>query len=208
MTVGGRLRRKLVEGRGEEELCVVVATLAPADEAEVRNHLPLVLLVAQLPKEGERLFELLNGQRDAAGMDESQSKVVERQSLGVTVTELTHDRQRETMLLGSLLVIAFASQLCPELVESTRAVGRGRFVLANLEEGAGTTRRAADGAPEVLLKAERSQPFSHLVPAREPDSSNQGDSDEREEQDDAETGSGKHPGQQEPEPREREHATA
>ena len=102
----------------EEALGVFVSTLAPADEAEVRDHPSLELLVAELPKDGERLLEVLNRHRDAAGgMNESESEVVERQRLGAAVTEVTHDRERGAMPFGCLFVIAFTSKLRSELIE-------------------------------------------------------------------------------------------
>jgi hypothetical protein len=45
LVVGGRVWRKLVQGRVEEALGVFVSTLAAADEGKVRDHLSLVLLV-------------------------------------------------------------------------------------------------------------------------------------------------------------------
>ncbi len=53
-------------------------------------------------------------------MYESESEIVERQRLGLPVTERTHDRERGTMLLGRRFVLAFTSKLRPELVESKR----------------------------------------------------------------------------------------
>lgn len=69
----------------EEAHGVFVSTLTAADKAEVRNHLSLVFLVAELPKDDERPLEVLNGYRDAAGMNESESEVVERQPFGTPV---------------------------------------------------------------------------------------------------------------------------
>ena len=43
----------------EECLGLFASTLAPVDEAEVRDHLSLVLLVSELPKNDERLLEVL-----------------------------------------------------------------------------------------------------------------------------------------------------
>ena len=120
LAVGGRLWRELVEGRVEEALGVFVSALAEADNGEVCDHLSLVLLVAELSKDVERLLEVLNRYGDAAAMYESESEIVERQRLGLPVTELTHDRERGTMLLGCLFVLAFTSKLRPELIESKR----------------------------------------------------------------------------------------
>ena len=130
LAVGGRLWRELVEGRVEEALGVFVSTLAAADNGEVCDHLSLVFLVAELSKGDERLVEVLNRYGDAAAMHESESEVVERQRLGLPVTELTHDRERGTMLLGCLFVLAFTSKLRSVLIESKRltlAVDRDRF---------------------------------------------------------------------------------
>jgi hypothetical protein len=104
----------------EEARGVFVSTLAEAHEADIRDHLPLVLLVAELAEDGGRLFEVLNGHRDAARVNKSESEVVERQCLGTPVTDLTRDRERGLMLLGRLFVVAFAPELRPELVESMR----------------------------------------------------------------------------------------
>jgi hypothetical protein len=104
----------------EEAIGVFVSTLAAADNGEVCDHSSLVLLVAKLSKEVERLLEVLNRYGDAAGMYESESKVVERQRLGLSVTELTHDRERGTMLLGCPFVLAFTSKLRPLFIESKR----------------------------------------------------------------------------------------
>ena len=116
-TVGGRLGRKLAEGCVEEALGVFVATLSAADEPEVRDHSSLVFLLAELPKDGERLLEVLNRYRDAAGMNESKGEVVECQRFGASVAELTHDLEGGTMLVGRLFVLALSSQLCPEPIE-------------------------------------------------------------------------------------------
>ena len=114
----------------EEALGVFVSTLAAADDGDVRDHLSLVFRVAELSKCDERLLEVLNRYRDAAGMYESESEVVERQRLRLPVTELTHDRERGTMLIGGLCVLAFTSKLRSVLIESKRltlAVDRDRF---------------------------------------------------------------------------------
>ena len=105
----------------EEALGVFVSTLAAADNGEVRDHLSLVFLVAELSKGDERLVEMLNRYSDAAAMHESESEVVERQRLGLPVTELTHDRECGTMLLGCLFVLAFTSKLpLPMLISSSK----------------------------------------------------------------------------------------
>ena len=130
LAVGGRLRWELVECRVKEALGVFVSTLAAADNGEICDHLSLVFLVAELSKGDERLVEVLNRYGDAAAMHESEGEVVERQRLGLPVTELTHDRQRRTMLLGCLFVFAFTSKLRSVLIESkclTLAVDRDRF---------------------------------------------------------------------------------
>jgi hypothetical protein len=106
----------------QEALGVFVTTLATPDEGEVRDHLALVLLVAELAEDDGRLLEVLNRLRDAAGgVDESEGKVVQRQRLRAPVTELTQDPERGPMLLGRLFVIAFAPELRPELIESKRS---------------------------------------------------------------------------------------
>jgi hypothetical protein len=49
MTVGGRLRRELVERCMEETLGLFASTLTAVDKAEVGDHESLVLLVPELP---------------------------------------------------------------------------------------------------------------------------------------------------------------
>ena len=109
VTVGGRPRRELVERLMEEGLGLFASTLAAVDEAEVCDHLSLVLLVPELPQDDERLLEVLQRRRDA-GVGQSESEVVERQCLGAPVTEVTHDGKRGAMLFGCQLVVAFASK--------------------------------------------------------------------------------------------------
>ncbi len=114
----------------EEALGVFVSTLAAADNGEVCDHLSLVFLVAELSKGDERLVEMLNRYSDATAMHQSEGEVVERQRLGLPVTELTDDRECRTMLLGCLFVLAFTSKLRSVLIESKRltlAVDRDRF---------------------------------------------------------------------------------
>ena len=74
-----------MEGRVQEALGIFVSTLPPTHRAQVCDHLTLVLVVAELAEEDERLLEVLNRDRDAAGMNERESEVVERQRLGTPV---------------------------------------------------------------------------------------------------------------------------
>jgi hypothetical protein len=120
-----------------------------------------VFLVTELPKEDERLLEVLNCYPDAAGMEESESEVVERERLGAPVTELTEDRKRDTMLLGRLFAIALTSKLRPERIEPKRfavQVDYGWFLLANLQRGPDLMRSDVCEALEVVLKAELVEP--------------------------------------------------
>jgi hypothetical protein len=234
VAVGVRLWRKLVEGRVEETIRVFVSTLSAADKGEVRDHLSLVFLVAELPKEDERLFEVPDCWRDAAlGVNESESEVVERQRLGAPVTELTQDLERCTMLLGCLVAIAFAPKLHPELIEPTRLavpVDSLSFPLTNVSECTGSMRNDVCALLQSLLKAVLAEPrlelpgsaldrregdrqaLSNSVAPQEPESSRQRTSDKQEgqgsEQDDAESESRQHAGQEEPDSGERENATA
>jgi hypothetical protein len=117
LVIRGRVRRELVEGSVQEALGVFVPALAAANEGEVCDHLSLVLLVPELAKDDERLLEKLNGYRDAAGgVNQSEGEVVERQRLGVPVTQVAQDRERGPMLCGGLFVIALAPKLRPALV--------------------------------------------------------------------------------------------
>jgi hypothetical protein len=106
----------------EEILRLFTSTLPAVDKAKVGDHLSLVLLVAEFPKDDERLLEVLKRCRDAAGVNESESEVVECQCLGAPVTEVTHDRERGTMLFGCQFVIACTSKLRSQLVEPKRLV--------------------------------------------------------------------------------------
>ena len=134
---------------------VFVATLAAADEAEVCDHLPLELLVSELPKEIERLLEVLNRHRDAtARVNESEGEVVERQCLGAPVAQVTHDRKSGAVLHDSPFVIPVTSKLRAELVESMRpttAVVYGRLwlPLVTLQEAMGPPRSAARVTPQT-----------------------------------------------------------
>ena len=83
----------------EEGLGLFAPTLAAVDKAEVGDHLSLVLLVSELPKDDKRLLEVLKCRRHA-GVSESQSEIVECQCLGAPVTEVTYDGERGTMLFG------------------------------------------------------------------------------------------------------------
>jgi hypothetical protein len=143
----------------EQALGIFVATLTAADEAEVRDHLPLELVVSQLPKEEERLLEVLHCHRDAsAGMNEREGEVVERQRLGAPVAQLAHDRKGGAVLLYGLFVIALPSKLRAELVESMRAgaaVVCGRLSPMILQEGVCPPGNAVRGAVGPLGNAVR-----------------------------------------------------
>ena len=120
-------------------------------------------------QEDERLLELLNGQGDAAGLNESKSQVVARQRLGPPVTELVHDLERGQVLLGCLLSIALTSKLRPELVEPARLavpVGCGWFLPASFDDGPGSLGRDARYAAPVLVEVELTEP--RLDRARSP----------------------------------------
>ena len=180
---------------------------------------------------------MLNRYGDAAAMHESESEIVERQRLGLPVTELTHDRERGTMLLGCLFVLAFTSKLRAELIESKRLtlpVDCDWFPPKGLR---GTRSQRADHrgesgreVPQSLPKPElaeprlkvlgspldrtegRLQPPSHRIAAQEPRRSDQGAPEEGQaegnQQDGYEPKSGQHSGQQEPHAGEHENATA
>lgn len=218
----------------EQALRIFVATLAPADDAEVCDHLPLVLLVTQLPKQVERLLEVLNGHGDpAVGVNESKSQVVERQRLGAPVPDATHDRERRAMLLDGSFVSAFPPKLRAELVESVRLAaavdfGRRRFPVVILHEGMGAPRSAVCVPLQVFPRGELVQarlsapgdPFDRRgahtkrtfdpVAALEPKRSGHDPCHEREDEGDeqyyAEPESPQEPGEQEPDPRECEDA--
>ena len=69
----------------EEIHGLFTVALAAMDDAEVGQNSPLVLLVAELVKEDERLLEMLNRLRLGAALSESEREVVERQRLGLLV---------------------------------------------------------------------------------------------------------------------------
>lgn len=200
----------------EQVLGILVATLPPAEEAEVCDHLSLEFLVSELPQEDERLLEVLNRDRDAAGgVHESESEVVERQRLGAPVAQVTHHHQRGPVLLDGAFVIAVTPKLRAELVEAMRfaaAVDFGRLglriLLVRLHEVMGPPGSAVRVALQVLPRGELVQArlaspgdaldrrsadtkrALHAVAALEPERSghyaSQKHEDEGEEQDDAE----------------------
>jgi hypothetical protein len=220
----------------EQVLGILVATLAAAEEAEVCDHLSLELLVSELPQEDERLLEVLNRDRDAAGgVHESESEVVERQRLGAPVAQVTHHHQRGSVLLDGAFVIAVTPKLRAELVEAmcfAAAVDFDRlglrFPLVRLHEVMGPPGSAVRVALHVLPRGELVQArlaspgdaldrrgagtkrALHPVAALEPEHSGQDapkqHEDEGEKQDDAEPESPEEPGQEEPDPRECEDA--
>lgn len=221
----------------QEALGVFVSTLAAPNEREVRDHLPLVLLVAELVQDDGRLLEVLNRLRDAAGgVDEREGQVVQRQRLCAPVTELTQDPERGPMLLGRLFVIAFAPKLCAELIESKRSAVqacRGWFSLTKLRrvspdapsgsldtptatcaERAGATRGdLCERAKSPLDRSDRNpQSLSHPVAPHEPECSDRDASDDkrrqRSEKDDSQSERRQEPGQEEPHPGGCENATA
>ena len=104
----------------EESHSLFGATLAAMDEAEVGDDLSLVLFVAELSKDGECLFEVLNGCSVSPVLSKREREVVERQRLGVLVAEVTDDGQRDPVLFGGLMRVASASQLRSALVEPER----------------------------------------------------------------------------------------
>jgi hypothetical protein len=137
------------------------------------------------------------------------------------------------MLLGCLFPIAITPKLHPERIESKRLAVRidsGSLLLTNLHEGTGSMRSDVYAALQFLLKTllvnsrlelpgsplDRPEGYRQAspnsIPAQEQDSSRHGASDQQKgdgsEQDDAESESGQHPRQQEPDSRERENATA
>ena len=105
---------------------IALGLLAPAvalvDEAEVRDHVALVLVVPELAQDDERLLEVLNRRVDPVGVDDGEREVVQRQSLGALVAEVANDRERGAVLRGGALVLPFPAELCPERVELVRLV--------------------------------------------------------------------------------------
>jgi hypothetical protein len=215
---------------------VLVASLPAPDEAEVCDHLPLELLVSQLPEEIERLLEVLNRHWDAAvGMNEREGEVVERQRLGAPVAQVAHDRKRGAMLHDSSFVIPVTPKLRAELVESMRPAAavvysRLRLPLMTFQEAPGPPRSAARVPRDTSPQAELAEPglssaggsldrggacskrTLHSVASLEPEPAGQNASDEQErdggKQQDAESESRQEPGQQEPDPRECKDAAA
>ncbi len=114
-------------------------------------------LVAEFPQEDERLLEVLDGDRDGAGVDESEREIVERQRFCARVVQFMHDRQRCAMSLGGPLVLAFTSKLRPELVELTRLatrVGWSRLPRTDFEDVPGLMRSPARKALQALAGVE------------------------------------------------------
>ena len=228
--VGGGLARELVERGVEQRLRVLVAPLPATDGREVRDHLPLVFVVTELPKENERFFEVPDCRRDATlGMNESEREVVERQGLGPPVAQFTQDRERRTMLLGRLFVVAVPPKVRSELIEPSRfsvRVDADRFFLTNLEEGTGLVRGVGCAALQTLLDVLLADPaleaagrsldrpecsrelFAGSPAAQEHHGASHEQESEGNGQNDADSDSCEHPGQEEPEPAERERAAA
>jgi hypothetical protein len=146
----------------EQALCILVATLAASNEAEVCDHLPLELLVSQLPKEIERLLEVLNCNGDAAArVNEREGEVVQRQRLGAPVTLVAHDRERGAVLDDRPFVISLTSKLRAELVETMRsaaAIVCDRFPLLTVQEVMGPPRNPVRGIVKALTEAELVEP--------------------------------------------------
>ena len=205
----------------EQALGIFVATLAAADEAEVCDHLTLELLVSQLPKEIERLLEVLNGHWDASvGMNEREGEVVERQRLGAPVAQVAHDRKRGAMLHDSPFVIPVTSKLRAERVESMRPVAAVVYSRLRLpltfQEAMDPPRSAARVPLQTSPQAELAEPglssaggsfdrggarskrTFHSVASLEPEPAGQNASDEQErdggKQQDAESESRQEPG--------------
>jgi hypothetical protein len=90
------------------------------NETEVRDHLTLVFLVAELSKKSECLLEVLHRGLFGTPLGESQGEIVQRHGLPLMVPEVTKDGERHTMLRSCLFVVAATSKLRATLVEAER----------------------------------------------------------------------------------------
>jgi hypothetical protein len=101
----------------EEAHGLVTVPLAAIDDAEVGDDLRLVLLVAELPKDDTRLFQVLDRFSLSTALGERKGEAVERQRFGLVVAEVARYLEGHPMLLGRFVGCASSSKLGSQLVE-------------------------------------------------------------------------------------------
>ena len=104
----------------EEAYSLFTVSLPAIDDAEVGDDLCLVLLVAELPKDDARLFQMLDRLGLGTALGERKGEAVERQRFGLVVAEVARDLESDPMLFGRLAGCTSSSKLCSELVELER----------------------------------------------------------------------------------------
>jgi hypothetical protein len=135
-TVGMGAGLKLVERRLQAGERLFPAAAAPVEEAEVRNDLALVMIVAQLAEDGGGLLEAVERALIVAGVAERQREVVERHRLAASVAELADEFQ--SVRMGSN---------CPLRVAAPTKVDTASVELSGLPVWAGRWRRRGSRAP-------------------------------------------------------------
>jgi len=111
--VGARVRRKLLERFVEEAVGLLAVAVASVDEAEVRDHAPLVLDIAQLSQDNESLLEETNRRSESLRVDDGEREVVQGQRLGALVVETADEGESGAVLLGRAFVMTLAPELSP-----------------------------------------------------------------------------------------------
>ena len=139
---------KLVERRLQAGERLFPAAAAPVEEAEVRNDLALVMIVAQLAEDGGGLLEAVERALIVAGVAERQREVVERHRLAASVAELADEFQ--SVRMGSN---------CPLRVAAPTKVDTASVELSGLPVWAGRWRRRGSRArpPQVVGALPRDQ---------------------------------------------------
>jgi hypothetical protein len=101
----------------KEAHSLFTVSLSAIDDAEIGDDLCLVLLVAELPKNDARLFQVLDRLSLGTALGERKGEAVERQRFGLVVAEIARDFEGHPMLFGRLVGCASPSKLRSELVE-------------------------------------------------------------------------------------------
>jgi hypothetical protein len=104
----------------EEAHRLFTVSLPAIDDAEVGDDLCLVLLVAELPKNDARLFQVLDRFGLGTALGERKGEAVERQRFRLVVAEIARDLEGDSMLFGRFFGCASTSKLSSELVQLER----------------------------------------------------------------------------------------
>src|SRR5919204_623193 len=116
-----RLRRELLE-RGREELPTpLLVALLEERQAQVRDHLAFLVVVAQLAQDLDRLFEALDCGVRLARRREREAEAVQRRRLQVAVAGPANELERLLVLLDRGGRVPFTPEHRPVRVELDRA---------------------------------------------------------------------------------------